>query len=275
MPSARPRRLLLAALALLASAATAHEFWLRPARFVVQPGARVHVGRWVGQDFAGARWPGQSSRVEELVHLKPGNLRTDLTGAATQADSLQTTVALDLPGTHVLALRTNEALISMKAEEFTAYLKEEGLEDILYLRTRRKLTDKPAKEAYRRCAKTLLLAGSSPRADTTWRTRVGHPLEIVAEQNPYALRVGASLTIRVWRNHLPADRQLVQAWVRPLDGSPVQHLQLHTNLNGRAMLRLSQPATVLLAAVHMAPHPVPATADWQSIWASLTFAFPG
>lgn len=255
--------------------ATAHEFWLAPIRFVVAPGSRVYLGRWVGPDFAGKRWPGNSQRVEHLLHFEPGGQRTDLTAAATQADSLQTTVVLERAGTHLLALGTTDAFISMSGPEFTAYLRQEGLEDVLYLRTRRKQQDKPAKEAYRRCAKTLLQAGAVSKTDTTWRTRVGHPLEIVPEQNPYTLPVGGSLTVRVFDAGVPANRQLVQAWVRPLDGSPTQKLQLHTNINGRVLLRLSKPATVLLAAVRMVPHPVPATADWQSTWASLTFAFTG
>ncbi|WP_400190152.1 DUF4198 domain-containing protein [Hymenobacter sp. B81] len=269
-------RLLLFFLALLlALGAAANEFWLEPTRFVLAPGSPVHLGRWVGQNFRGQRWSGQSQRLEELLHLAPGSSRLDLTAPARAADSLRTTVVLAQPGTHLLALRTNEALLSFSGSEFTAYLQAENLGDILYLRRRRNQTDRPAREAYRRCAKTLLLAGPAAPSDTTFRQRLGHPLEIVAEQNPYLLRPGASLTLRVWADGQPAAYQALRAFIRPLDGSPVQTFQLRTNPNGRALLRLQQPATVLVAAVRMRAHPAPATADWQSTWASLTFAFTG
>jgi uncharacterized GH25 family protein len=269
------RRTFFLLLLLLTTASLAHEFWLQPVRFVVAPGTRVHIGRWVGQNFSGERWPGKSVRLEQLLHRQPGGQVADLTSTAKQADSLQTSVLLEQPGTHVLAFRTNEAQMNMQAAEFNAYLQEEGLEYVQELRRKRKQTDKPAREMYRRCAKTLLLAGTFSVSDSAYYQPLGHPLEILTEQNPYTLRTGASLTVRVLADGKPVMGQLLQAWIRPSDGSSLQHFQLHTNNNGRALLRLQQPATVLLATVRMVPHPVPATADWQSTWASLTFAFSG
>lgn len=268
------KRLLLPLL-LLATAATAHEFWLQPTRFVVAPGSRVHLGRWVGGDFRGERWGGLSARLEQLLHLQPATAEPqDLTAGARQADTLTTSVSVRQPGVHLLALRTNDAFLTLPAAEFEAYLKEEGLSDISWQRQKRKQQDKPGREAYRRCAKTLLLAGpaaTAPPADTTFRRRVGHPLEIIPEQNPYTLTAGASLTVLVLAEGRPAVAQAVQVWQKPLDGQPTKHFTLHTNQNGRALFQIQRPASVLLAAVRMVPlvrHP---QADWQSTWASLTF----
>lgn len=268
----RPRLLL--PLLLLATAATAHEFWLRPTRFVVAPGSRVHLGRWVGGDFRGDRWTGLSARLEQLLHFQPATAEPqDLTAPARQTDTLSTTVTVRQPGVHLLALRTNDAYLTLPAAEFEAYLKGEGLTDISWQRQKHKQQDKPGREAYRRCAKTLLLAGSAATlgADSTYRRRVGHPLEILPEQNPYTLAPGASLTVVVLAEGRPVAAQAVQVWQQPLDGQPIKHFTLHTNQNGRALFQVQRPATVLLAAVRMVPlvrHP---QADWQSTWASLTF----
>jgi hypothetical protein len=276
MPHRYARYLLLPLLLLFAGSVLAHEFWLRPTRFVLAPGSRVHLGRWVGANFQGSRWPGLSARLEQLLHFQPGTAApADLTAAARQTDTLQTTVTLTAPGVHLLALQTTEAAITLPAAEFEAYLKEEGLSDISWQRKQRKQQALPGRELYRRCAKTLVLAGAAAAADTTFRRRVGHPLEILPEQNPYILRPGASLTLLVLSAGRPAPNQSVHAWLRPTDGHPPQDFILRTNQNGRALLRMQYPADVLLAAVRMERAPAPAPADWRSTWASLTFAFPG
>ncbi|KUG08297.1 DUF4198 domain-containing protein [Solirubrum puertoriconensis] len=260
---------------LIALGASASEFWLQPVRFVVAPGSCVHLGRWVGQQFRGERWSGNSQRLEELAHLQPGGTRANLTATARQADTLQTSVLLKQPGTHMLGFRTNNATISMTGAEFTDYLRAEGLSDILALRQRRRQTTAPARERYRRCAKTLIQAGRATPTDTTWQRHLGHPLEILLEQNPYTLRPGAALTVVVLAAGRPASNQTVQAWLRPHAGGSTQHFTLHTNNNGRTLLRLLHPADILLSIVRMEPYAAPAEADWQSTWATLTFAFPG
>ncbi|GAB2964894.1 DUF4198 domain-containing protein [Hymenobacter coalescens] len=275
MPRCTIYRFLLPLL-LLTTAATANEFWLAPTRFTVPPGSRVHLGRWVGASFQGTRWTGASARLEQLLHLQPGvAMGTDLTAAARQTDTLQTTVVLAQPGTHLLALQTTEAFVTLPAAEFEAYLKQQGLENAQYLRQQRRQQGQPGREAYRRCAKTLLQAGPVIPSDTTFRRALGHALEIIPEQNPYLLRAGASLTVLVRAEGEPAPRQPLQAWVRPTDGHAPQHFTLHTNQNGRALLRLQYPAQVLLAAVRMVPLAPAGRADWQSTWASLTFAYSG
>ncbi|AYA35806.1 DUF4198 domain-containing protein [Hymenobacter oligotrophus] len=268
-------RVLLVSALLITLSAAAQEFWLQPVRFAVAPGSRVHLGRWVGQQFQGRRWAGNSQRLEELVHLQPGGTLRNLTVQARLADTLQTSVLLEQPGTHLLALRTNNAAIGMTGPQFTDYLREAGLADVLALRQRRHQTAAPARELYRRCAKTLILAGAAAPTDTTWRRHLGHPLEILLEQNPYTLRPGSALTVVVLAAGRPVAGQTLQAWLRPHAGGATQHFTLRTNNNGRTLLRLLQPADVLLSTVRMEPYPTPAEADWQSTWASLTFAFLG
>lgn len=273
-----PRPLLLALLLTAAAAAAASEFWLQPTRFAVAPGSRVHLGRWVGKSFRGTRWSGRSARLQQFTHFQPGTAApADLTAAARQADTLHTSVTLLQPGLHLLALQTNDAYLTLPATEFEAYLKEEGLTDISWQRQRRKQQEQPGREAYRRCAKTLVLAGPAPAAtDTTFRRRAGHPLELIPEQNPALLRAGASLTVLVLSEGKPLPSQAVRAWLRPTQGGqPAQEFTLRTNQNGRALLRLQYPADVLLTTVRMTAlvrHP---QADWQSTWASLTFGFAG
>ncbi|UYZ63507.1 DUF4198 domain-containing protein [Hymenobacter weizhouensis] len=258
---------------LAAGAAAAHEFWLEPARFVVAPGAAVHLRRLVGESFRGQAWAGQSRRVVQLLHLAPGSAPTNLLPAATAADTLSTTVVLRRPGTHLLALASNEALLALPADQFTAYLQAEGLTQALALRQQRGHAAQPGREAYRRCAKTLVQAGPALPSDTAraWGRVAGLPLELVPEQNPYQLGPGAALTVRVLAAGRPVAGQLVRLWRR---GARPQALlsTVHSNQNGRALLRLSEPGEYMVSTLRMQPVARP-DADWQSTWSTLTFSF--
>ena len=266
----RPLPLLL--LLLAATAGLAHEFWLEPARFWVAPGATVHLRRFSGENFEGEAWTGRSARLTSFRHYAPGQPLTDLLPAATAADTIHSTVTLRQPGTHLVALATNNALLTLPAEKFTAYLREEGLDYVLAQRQQRGQTDAPGREAYRRCAKTLVQAGPYAATDTAraWARPVGLPLELVPEQNPYGLRPGAAFTVRVLRDGQPAAGQLVLLWRR--GARPLALLsKLRSNQNGRVLLHLPAPGEYLVSTVHMQPAAAPADADWQSTWSTLTF----
>ncbi|WP_019947929.1 DUF4198 domain-containing protein [Hymenobacter aerophilus] len=260
-----------------ASAALAHEFWLEPARFVVAPGTRVHLRRLTGENFTGEGWAGRYGRLELLRHYAPAMPPADLRpAAAAPDDSIQSTVTFTEPGTHLVALATNNATITLEADKFTAYLREEGLDNVLALREQRGQTAAPGREAYRRCAKTLVQAGPYNPADTAraWARSVGLPLELVPEQNPYGLAAGAPLTVRVLRAGQPVAGQLVLLWRRGARPRPLLQ-KLRSNQNGRVLLHLSGPGQYLVSTVRMESAPAATGADWQSTWSTLTFGVPG
>jgi len=261
-------------LTLLAGTAPAHEFWLLP-RFFVAPGTRQSIPVFVGENFTGTRWAGKSSRLTSFVHYAPhGTL--DCTQAAKAADTLNTAVTLGPPGVHVLAFSTNNAFVELEGSKFNAYLRQEGLDAVLAQRQQRGELAKPGREAYRRCAKTLIQVG--PAGSDTARTYAcvaGHPLELVPDQDPYALKAGASLTVRVLADGLPLRGALVQVWQRGPGQPTAPPIKLHSNQNGRVLFRLSGASSYLVSAVRMVPAAAAKTADWQSTWATLTFGGAG
>jgi hypothetical protein len=280
-------------LLLASSAVLANEFWLQPAIFRVAVGAAVPLRLLVGTDFAGVAWTRPTRRVQRFVHLEPGSPAdsTDLRPALL-ADSVATAMQCRIPGTHTVALTSTLAFSELTATEFTAYLRAQGLDKaLLYRQQQGQTTTKPGREAYRRCAKTLVLATAGPRAaaspaDTIYRHSLHLPLELVPEQNPYYLRPGAALTLRVLRHGQPAPGVLVRFW----DASPVatggrnptmmaqkRYFSTRANINGRVLLRLSGNGPFLAAATYLeaAPAELAGRADWLSTWATLTFGGPG
>jgi len=277
-------------LLLFATAALAHEFWLQPASFRIAVGAVVPLKLLVGEGFKGETWPRPTRRVRRFVRFGPASPAdsTDLRPALL-ADSVAPALRCPTAGTQLIVLTSAPSFIELPAAEFTAYLREEGLDNALRHRQQQgETTTKPGREAYRRCAKTLVLATTSTRApaspaDTVYRRVLGLPLELVPEQNPFRLRAGASLTVRVLRGGQPVPGALIQVWeVQPVlekPGSPLvapTHFSTRANNNGRVLLRLPSSGPYLVAANYIEPAPtaLASRADWLSTWATLTFGGP-
>ena len=277
---------------LLTTAALAKEFWLAPASYRATEGAAVPLRLLVGENFAGEAWPRPTRRVARFVRLGPGGPAdsTDLRPALL-ADSLAPLLRCPTPGTQLLALVSQPAFVELPAAQFTAYLRAEGLGPALRQREEAGQTaTKPGREAYRRCAKALVLTTHGPAArlpapatDTVYKRVLGLPLELVPEQNPYRLRPGAALTVRVLAQGQPVPGALVQVWqaslaeaAQPSAAPAVVHFTTHANAQGRVLLRLPGAGPYLLATVRMqeAPPAWANRADWLSTWASLTFGGP-
>lgn len=277
---------------LISTAAFANEFWLQPTSFRVPVGTTVPLRLLLGNNLTGQLWPRPTRRVQRFVRLGPTDLAdsTDLRPVLL-ADSVAPAVTCRTAGTHVVALLSTLAFSELPADAFTAYLRAEGLDKPLLYRQQQGQAAKPGWEAYRRCAKLLVLASGGPRsprsaADTTYRLPLNLPLELVPEQNPYHLRPGAALTLRVLRHGQPVPGALVQLW----DASPVaplgrgvappaapRHFSTRANNSGRVLLRLPGSGPYLAVAKHMeaAPTSLGDRADWLSTWATLTFGGPG
>ena len=276
------KRIITAALVALTTAALAHEFWLEAPRFRLQPGQTVNVHTFVGENFHGEPWTTKAAKIQRLVRYGPTPAdSTNLTPQNfTETDTFRTGFTFAQPGTHVVLLRSTNSFIELPAEKFTAYLREEGLDYALKLRQENDQMALPGRETYRRCAKTLVQVGeaaaSTPATDSACRHVYGLPLELVPEQNPYRMAADKALTVRVLRAGRPAFGAAVQVWQRQPGGLPTTHYTTRANQNGRILLRLSGPGPYLLATVDMsaAPANLRDRADWQSTWASLTFAGP-
>src|SRR5439155_9586831 len=93
-------------------------------------------------------------------------------------------------------------------------------------------------------------------------------LELVAERNPYAIRVGQDLPVRLTYEKRPLAGALVVAMNRL---NPSEKQAARTDNDGRVRFRLRPGGMWLVKAVHMVPAHAGTNAEWASFWASLTF----
>ena len=96
-------------------------------------------------------------------------------------------------GRHVRDWRasTKPSVIALSGDDFNLYLKEDGIPDALEARTKAGELGKAVKERYHKHVKAMVQVGNA-RSDH-YATVLGYPAELVPMENPYAVKVGATL----------------------------------------------------------------------------------
>ena len=248
---------------LRAPAASAHEFWIEPGQFRPDAGAKVPLRLYVGQYFKGSSLPFLTDSFERFYYA---DARGSENFRGVLGDDPAATLTIRAPGRIWIVFRsTPYELTYDKPGEFDAFLLKEGIDHLVPPAQRGKL---PVKEVYSRCAKSLLIAGaaSGPAPDRAF----GLPLELIAESDPSA---GRSAEFRVILLHRGAalPGALLTAFHKE---APESRLEARTDASGRARLALDRPGVWLLNAVHLIPASRKSGAQWETLWASLTFELP-
>ena len=256
--------------------ARAHEFWLAPSTYRAATGETVKLTAFVGTGFRGElkpfaarralRWIASAARVQDL---RPTSVNGD--------DVFGRWIATD-DGGATIAYESNFVEIELEAPEFERYLALEGLDAVRKERAKLGLTKEPGRERYSRCPKTWIAGKDTKRATTP----VGLTLELVPRSDPAA---AGALDLDLLYRGKPLAGALVRAWNQPLDtgfrptdgatrdsvGSVVEG---RTDAAGHVRLVLTRGGEWLVSTVHMVPSRDPRASDWESFWASLTFARP-
>jgi uncharacterized GH25 family protein len=244
----------------------AHDFWIEPTSFQPQVGETVAFSLRVGQGFRGDPVPRMSESIEKFVLLsRAGEKPVEGVPGRDPAG----TARIPEPGYLVVGYRSRPRPLELPAEKFEQYLKEEGLEKIVATRSARGESQKPSKEIYSRCAKALLDAGGTGASG--YDRTVGMRLELVPEKAPKELGGGRSMPVRLLFEGKPLAGALVVATNRD---DPEKRLSARTSAAGRVAFDLAPAGVWLVKAVHMVPAPPSSGADWESLWASLTFELP-
>jgi uncharacterized GH25 family protein len=244
----------------------AHDFWIEPSAFDVTPGEEVSLVLRVGQDFAGNSQPYIPNWfVDYSVTGEQGARPVD----GTMGDDPAGRFIAEAPGIEVVGYHSTPDFVELDAERFLAYLKVEGLDGIIRLREERGEAQKPAPEYYSRCAKSLVRVGGGRGGHDQV---LGYTLELIPARDPYGMRPGDELPVRLLYRSQPLPDALVIAFTAD---DPGQKLTARTDRDGRVSLVLPKAGVWLVKAVHMIETPPDDPgADWESFWASLTFEMP-
>lgn len=264
------------ALALVAFAplAVCHEMFLKSEGYELEPGPQ-QVVRLLNGTFDISENSVSRDRMRDVSIVAGG--KTVHPAASDWYDDDEATSAFlrysaATPGTYLIGVSTKPSMIELSRDDFIAYLKHEGVLDML---AEAEKQGGPAKvrERYAKHVKAVVQVGKERSTD--FAAVLGYPVEIVPDTNPYDLRFGQEMSFRVLVNGKPAANQLVRVGYEGFhqhdeSGGHFSHLSLRTDADGRASFLLSNKALWYITLIHMTKS-ADAGADYESNWATLTF----
>lgn len=257
------------------SAALAHDFWLQPAQWRIDPMATTGVTLQVGHGPYRQRSPIAASRIIRFEAIASDGRTIDLRrtlhlGGATD----DATIGFDRPGTYIVVLETdNHAESHLPAIRFNDYLNVEGLTPAIELRKQTGRTDADGAENYSRHAKAIIQVGPTNSPDQAMVERpIGLDLEIVPDHSPLAIPRGAMLPVRVFYRGRVLGGALVKLTNLSHDARPVE---MHrTDASGRAVFAMPGLGNWLLNVIWTRPLPRTSLTDFETSFSSLSFALP-
>ncbi|MEM6559091.1 MAG: DUF4198 domain-containing protein [Myxococcota bacterium] len=239
--------------------ALAHDFWIEPSSFAIEPGLEISVRLKVGHEDDVKEWERKPERIVRLDAQSPGKAppRPIL---GNEGDKPAGRVTLHEPGAHQLVYRSRHSYIEMPAEKFNAYLDHEGLKAP---RRARGETKEDGLESYARYCKALVRVGDGYEGASR---RVGLALEFMPLQD----RFDQSETLEF----------VLEFRGKPLVGARVDLLRLddltrsfHTITDNKGVVRFKNPGAGrwMVATTHMIAASAEIRGDWESFWSTLSF----
>jgi uncharacterized GH25 family protein len=250
---------------------SAHDLYIMPESFQVNPGQDLAVELHNGDAFPDSEGPPAAERLENTRMIAKGG-RVDLKDFHEQNRSLVTQVSIGdaAAGSLILTASLSAKSRDYDAKKFQAYLEEEGLAVVSNYRQAHSEQDKPVKELYSKYAKALIVNGNSSDLSTK---PAGLKVEIVPTIDPATLKPGASMPVQILFEGKPASGLTVDTtWTT---GEPGKASVVgHTDSNGRVSIPL-QNGKCRITTGYSQRYRDQAVANWETFFATLTFEVSG
>ena len=244
----------------------AHDLYILPGAFQVVPGQMLRVAYHNGDAFP------ESEAAPPLTRLTGARLvsrrgSVSVGGLRVEGKEVLGEVVVPKGGSWQLAVSTRPNFIALEAAKFVEYLKEEGLDEVIAWRRTHGEEGRPGRERYSKFAKSVLRDGAG---DDFYLTALGLPIEIVLLGDPAKLKAGDKLPVIVLLRGKPAAGLQVEA-ARALGGKAKTSAIGRTGADGRIDILIDQAGRWRLHSLRMERCAEPKVADWESLWASVTF----
>jgi hypothetical protein len=254
----------------LAPSLLAHDMFFKLTSYFVAPRQHLAITLLNGT-FSTSENYITRDRLRDVALVAGGKrVRIDTANWNPGGDGKSSVVTIDVgaPGTYVLGASTRPRELALPGKEFNAYLKDEGLADMLERRTREGELGKRTNERYHKHVKAVFQVGDARTDD--FATVLGYPAEIVPVTNPYAARVGAQLAFRCLVDGTPAANLPLLAGGRSPSGARIAVQSVRTDARGEGRITLTQPGIwyVKFISMEKADHD---GLTHESKWATLTF----
>lgn len=256
---------------LTATAPMAHDLFIKLDSYFVEPNSSVTIPILNGT-FELSENSITSDRVLDVSMVagqERHNLSTDSWSAGEEQDTTYLSVETGSPGTYVIGASTRHRDFGLSAADFNAYLEHDGIPDVLKARRRDGELEKDVLERYGKHVKAILQVGDERTDD--YKVRLGYPAEIVPLVNPYVMSVGDELVVQCLVDGESVSGQLVIAGGQSADGT-IAERNGRTDESGKIRFTIDRPGRWYIKFVHMVKLESDPDVDYESKWATLTFA---
>ncbi len=258
-------RLTSVCLLILASTTFGHDLWLIPHPKITL-GKVSHIQANSGMDFPVSESAPDTSLFTKRVLVSPDGKELILDADGKEGTSGLMKFTPEKEGIYIGAVTTRKRIITLSAERFNAYLVSDGMPHIYLERVKEKTLDKEGVEQYSKSPKVLFRVGNGKTGDPC--KEIGLPLEIIPTKNPFTLKVGDTLPVKVLFQGKPLANAPL-GWDHPGDGEPPSGT-VRTNEKGEALIPLAKTGLMTIRLTHMT-RPKKADHEWESFWTTLSF----
>ncbi|MCS7229810.1 MAG: DUF4198 domain-containing protein [Candidatus Kryptonium sp.] len=245
--------------------AFAHDYWLKPKKFILSKDDTLTVHLYVGDKLnIEFEREFQSEMTEKFAIITNDtiiNLLPNLNDKAVPVLNKK----FDLSGLALIAMDRGWAYIDLSRKDFEEYLEHEGIDDIKLSSTD---TSKVERERYRRYIKSLISFDGKVEGEV-YKKVINQRLEIILLKNPFLLKVGDVIEAKVLFEGKPLVNKTVMLY--SLERNKVSEQKVKTDKNGIARFRIKNPGFHLVRLVYLRKCEGCDNLDWESFWASFSF----
>jgi hypothetical protein len=251
-----------------ATALAAHDMFLKLRSWFLPANAEVVVPLLNGT-FTTSENAIDRNRIADISLLTPeGRARFDTTTVTARGDTTFFRITTGGSGTSVLGVSTQPNRLKISGQEFTAYLEEEGLSEVIAARKEAGISGDSASERYSKHVKAIVQVGND-RSDG-YAAVLGYPAEIIPLENPYLQKPGGTLGVRALVRGVPVEGLVLLAGGRTPGGARLPVQRLRTGPGGEATLSIARRGLYYVKFISMVKQ-VAGEIDYVSNWATLTF----
>ncbi|MFY8004823.1 MAG: DUF4198 domain-containing protein [Chitinophagaceae bacterium] len=243
----------------------AHEYIILAAKYVVKKGEKFELRLFVADGFNIEAERSFQTKITKNFQLVTNKGSNNLLKETSENNVQPTFIESDFDGLAIIHTERDYAYITLDAEKFKAYLKEDNIDNIHLSASE----NKPQRERYTRYLKCLIQSNFI-KNDTLYKKEVGQNFEIVLLSNPYLKKLGEPIQAQVFFQGKPLANKTITARNR-IGNLPATVQKAVTNNMGICTFKINRKGEWFIHATHMITCEDKKEADWESFWTSFSF----
>ena len=253
---------------------SSHDLYIKFKSFYLEPNSKTQVYVYNGT-FGKSEAVLARNRMVDVTLINPGEkiLHPNKNWWFEENNKTILKFTTGKEGTGVIGISTLPRVNKFSPKSFINNMKHEGLLDVLTARKKSGEDSNSVRKKYSKHVKAIFQVGN--KQSNEYKTVLGYPIEFVPMSNPYTLKIGDKLIMKLLINGKPIAGEMVCAsynnqFGHTKEGLPNDVYKLRTNSNGNVTITITTAGHWYFRTVNLVKS-TKNDADYISISAALTF----